>query len=221
MELSTDLLQQQIPYYLTQDAKDNLVKALKSFPSIDYYINLYKTETLQGDGWTELGLIRFETAERKQVRGIILSNSCDIDPHNKRDLPANVVFAPIIKLKSFESLLKQANISAEKIKSKFSSIRNQMVTTLFYLPKGAGLDDEYIALLDDVHSVSYKIFYGQNKRAKLFTLSQAGFYLFILKLSIHFCRFQEGLVRDEVKEDGLKQKLVKFVSSWFRKKEGN
>jgi hypothetical protein len=216
MELSADLLQQQIPYYLTQAAKDNLVKALKDFPSIDYYINAYKAETLQGDGWTELGLIRFETAERKQVRGIILSNSCDIDPKNKRDLPANVVFAPIIKLKSFESLLTQANISAEQIKSKFSSIRNQMVTTLFYLPKGSGLDDEYIALLDDIHSVPYKFFYDQNKRAKLFTLSQEGFYLFILKLSIHFCRFHEGLIREEVPEGKFKQ-LIKLVPSWLRK----
>lgn len=219
MDLSADILQQQIPFYLTQPAKDNLVKALNDFPSIDYYLHSNKAETLQGDGWTELGLIRFETTERKQVRGIILSNSCDISPDNKRDIPVNVVFAPIIKLKSYERLLEQAHISEERIKSKFSSIRNQMITTLFYLPKGAGLDDEYIALLDDIHTVPYKNFNDQSRRAKLFTLSQVGFYLFILKLSVHFCRFHEGLVRDEVEEGGLREKLVKLVPSWFRKRE--
>jgi len=164
-------------------------------------------------------LIRFETADRKQVRGIILSNSCDISPKNKRDIPANVVFAPIIKLKSFKSRLEQAHISEEKIKSKFSSIRNQMITTLFYLPQGAGLDDEYIALLDDIHTVPYRIFSDQNNRSKLFTLSQVGFYLFVLKLSVHFCRFHEEIARDEIGEGWFKEKLIKLVPSWFRSTE--
>ena len=198
MELNGDTIQEHIPYYLSQESKDNLVKALKDFPkNTPYYTNLYPNETLQGDGWSALGLINYETGERKKVRGIILSNSCDIDLKNKRDIPVKLVFAPIIKLKRYARLLELAKIPKEKIKGKFDSIRNQKVTTLFYLPKGAGLDDEHAALLDDIHSIPLLEFSDQEDRTKLFTLHQVGFYLFLLKLSVHFCRFHEEVNRDE------------------------
>ena len=69
MEITAESIQDQIPYYLSQEAKDNLVKALKRFPdNINYYINLYQSDMLQGDGWTSLELIRFEDGERKKAR---------------------------------------------------------------------------------------------------------------------------------------------------------
>ena len=198
MEINADTIQEQIPYYLSQASKENLVKALKEFPeNTVYYTTLYPTETLQGDGWSALGLINYETGERKRVRGIIRSNSCDIDLENKRDIPVKLVFAPIIKLKAYANLLELANIPKQSIEGKFNSIRNQKVNTLFYLPQGAGLDAEYIALLDDIHSVPLLAFTNQEDRTKLFTLSQIGFYLFLLKLSVHFCRFSEAVVRDK------------------------
>lgn len=197
MDLSVDAIKKQIPYYLTERDKEALVKELKKFNSITYYINLYPDVALQGDGWSALGLIRYETGERRQVRGIVLSNSCDIDPKNKSDIPTKLLFAPIIKLRAYASLLEDADISKEKIEGKFNSIRQQRVTTLFYLPKGAGLEDEYIALLDDIHSLPLKVFFEQKDRTKLFTLSLPGFYLFILKLSVHFCRFSEDVSRTE------------------------
>jgi hypothetical protein len=38
-------------------------------------------------------------------------------------------------------------------------------------------------------------FSEDGERRKLVTLNQLGFYLFVLKLSIHFCRFAEGISR--------------------------
>lgn len=199
MELNIDALQNQIPSYLTKEAKEHLVKALNDFNKkpISYYTNLYPQKTLQGDGWTGLDLISIETAERKQVKGIFLTNSCDIDPNNKQDLPPNIVFAPIIKLSAYAKLLEQANITKEKITNKLNSIREQKMNNIFYLPKGASLQDEYAALLDDIHSVTLQIF-TKNKPTKIFTLSQVGFYLFLFKLSVHFCRFHENVARDEI-----------------------
>lgn len=193
MELSADTLQAQIPYYLTQVAKENLVKALNSFPNITYYTSLYPNDALQGDGWTSMGIVSFEKGERDFIKGIILSNSCDIDLTNKRDLPAKLIFAPIIKLTNYVKLLEKTNVP--NIKSKIQAIRGQHVTNLFYLPKEAYLDDEYIALLDDVHTIPLSTFNSKDQK-KLFTLSQVGFYLFIFKLSVHFCRFHENVKRD-------------------------
>jgi len=198
MELSVESIKDQIPYYLTQENKENLANALKTFPdNFNYYITLYPNDVMQGDGWSSLGLIDYETREHKYVRGIIFSNSCDLEHKDKRDIPIKLIFAPIIKLKAYAELLEKADIDKGKIENKLQSIRTQKVTTLFYLPKGGTFNDEYIAVLDDVHSIPFSKFLDQGARSKLFTLSQSGFYLFLLKLSVHFCRFQEDLIRNE------------------------
>jgi uncharacterized protein (TIGR04255 family) len=51
-----------------------------------------------------------------------------------------------------------------------------------------------IALLDNIHSIDLEQFLDLDP-AKLLTLSQYGFYVFLVKLSIHFTRFQEGVLR--------------------------
>ena len=164
MELSVNTLKDQIPYYLTQEAKENLVKALQQFPRpTPYYISLYSGDILQGDGWTGFGVFNYETGERKYVKGIIFSNSCDIDPANKRDFPPKLVFAPIIKLNRYANLLIQNNVSQVSIDEKLRAIREQSITTLFYLPQGGGLEEEYIALLDDVHTIPYQVFSNSAK----------------------------------------------------------
>ena len=38
--------------------------------------------------------------------------------------------------------------------------------------------------------------FGQDiEKEKLYTLSQEGFWVFLIKLSIHFCRFHENVPR--------------------------
>src|SRR5262249_26177507 len=74
------------------------------------------------------------------------------------------------------------------------AIRKQHVTNLFYVPAGSGLEVDHVVLLDDVHTMPAEVF-ATERGTKIFTLSQAGFYLFIIKLSLHFCRFHEALIR--------------------------
>ncbi len=197
MNITAENIKEHIPYYLTQPAKDGLIKSLRDFPEkMNYYTGIHKDEVLQGDGWSCLDILNFETAERKSIKGIILSNSCDISSENPRDLPVQIVFAPIIQLSSYEKLLNSNGVPYDKISAKISSIKQQKVTSLFYLPKGGSLESDYIAVFDDLHTLPAKYFYMKSERKKQFTLSQSGFYLFLLKLSIHFCRFHENVFRD-------------------------
>lgn len=197
MGITLEDIKENIPYYLTQEAKEGLVKALKDFPEkMNYYTKKHQDELLQGDGWNSLDIINVETAERKSIKGIILSNSCDISPENTREIPARIVFAPIIPLSLYEDLLAKSGIDLNKVSSKVSSIKLQKVTSLFYLPKGGCLASDHIAALDDLHTLPVQRFCKKTDREKQFTLSQAGFYLFLLKLSIHFCRFHENVFRD-------------------------
>jgi len=200
MQITSESIKEQIPYYLTQEAKENLVKALDNFPrKIDYYINQFESQILQGDGWTSVAVISFETSEKKLIKAMLLSNSCDVAPENERKLPVKLTFAPIIKLNRYCGLLTASGLEEQQIIDKVVAIKEQKITSLFYLPQGAGLEEDYIALLDDLHTVPYHAFRTQAGQQKLFTLGQVGFYLFLLKLSVHFCRFHEELNRTPAK----------------------
>lgn len=182
------------PHYLTNPQAERLAAEFAQYESANYYTRLRADELLQGDGWSGLDIVDVRNGNRTRVRGITLSNSCDIDRNNRRAMPPHVVFAPLIKLQSFEGRLRAAGLAADKIDDKISAIRKQHITSVFYLPMGANLAEDHIALLDDLHTVPLEMFLSADQ-PKLFTLSQVGFYLFIIKLSIHFCRFSEGIYR--------------------------
>ena len=202
MTFDTGQLKTQIPYYLTAepDQKELLsnLQALNRGAEKGYYISAAKdtgpNSILQGDGWQGFQLRSFKTGKKREVRGIVLSNSCDISTDNERDIPQKLIFAPIIKLSAAIALYKKRNPAEDAIKAKIAAVKSQSVTNIFYLPAGAQLNEDYVAFLDDLHSIPTE--YLLSKKNKLFTLSMAGFYLFAFKLSVHFCRLQENIDRN-------------------------
>lgn len=191
-----EVIQLHLPYYLTQDQKNFLIKELEQFPRpIQYYVSWPEGDQLQGDGWTRIDVIDFASSARKKIRAIVLSNTCDIDPSNERHLPQRITFAPLIKLSAYIDLLRKNDLDEKVIDQKVNAIKEQRVSAIFYLPKGEKLTEDYIAVMDDVHSIPLSVFLGEKEKTKLFTLSQVGFYLFVLKLSVHFCRLHEGVAR--------------------------
>ena len=134
----------------------------------------------------------YSNQSKHKIKAMVLSNSCDVSRKNKREFPPRVSFAPLIKLEKIADRLSQAGISRTAVEAKIEAIRNQKVTSIFFLPKDTGLDDEYVVLLDDLHSMPLKNYKGTEK---VLTLSMAGFYLFAFKLSVHFCRLHENVDR--------------------------
>ena len=195
MPLSSDVLEQHFPVPWSEQDRKSVRDAFQSFPKFHaYYTTLHPDKLLQGDGWTELEVFNPENMEVKRVKAIILSNTCDVDADNKRRLPANIVYAPLIRLSKYIAVLAHG-ITQQELKDHIEAIKKQEVTNIFYVPSGSVLDEDHIALLDDVHSTKLESFAQRQDRKKVFTLSQAGFYLFLMKLSIHFCRFGEGINR--------------------------
>src|SRR5690348_10120581 len=99
MVISIEAIREYLPYYLTEDAKVGVIKELEKFHvgEMQYYLfRRYEHGMLQGDGWTRLHLRRFDTGEKIFVNGVVLSNTCDVDPSNRRDLPVNIIFAPLV-----------------------------------------------------------------------------------------------------------------------------
>ncbi len=130
------------------------------------------------------------------MRGLVLSNSCDVDPENPRDTPTRVIFAPLVKLSAYRKVLDESGIEATKVEEKIRSIKAQRTTNIFYLPAGGSLNEDYVVRFDEAHSMPIAIHSKTPNRQKLFTLSNTGFYMLVLKLSVHFCRLQEKISRN-------------------------
>ena len=196
-----------LPQYLSDFANENLFSELKNFPEnldIRLYTNFLKeTESLyQGDGIRGLPHAELPSPDIKKVYGMILSNTCDLDQSNARLSPTKLVHAPIINLNKYHKMLVK-NFVDTKLKPQkhidqhISSIKNQYISHIFYLPKGSGLLEDSLIFFARVSSLpSNYIVQNEIVEKRLFTLSDFGFYLFLFKLSVHFTRVRENVSRN-------------------------
>jgi hypothetical protein len=184
------------PKYLVPEEKSQLFEELKKFPEkLNFYmLNKLEEEYLQGDGWKGFVAVNFNSLEKREVSGAILSNSCDIDPKNSSSRDRAILFSPLIKLAKYQALLKRAGKSEGDIENTIRAIRNQEISYIFYFPPYGDIMDESIILLDNIYQHPLTDFLQRDKY-KTFSLQQTAFYLFLLKLSIHFTRFQENVHR--------------------------
>ncbi|MCK9450846.1 MAG: hypothetical protein M0Q90_04085 [Bacteroidales bacterium] len=194
-----------LPKYLSAESDKELFDSLKDFPNnIDsrFYTNhLIDTDVIyQGDGLIDMLFVNLPNPTIKPVPSMILSNTCDIDLVNIRNFPSQVVYAPLFNLTKYqEALYKNSEKLKEQIDSHIQSIKNQEVTQIFFLPKAAGKVDDSIVFFDRVCNFPNKLISRENlKERRLFTLSDYGSYLFLLKLSIHFTRIQDKVERKSV-----------------------
>ncbi len=188
----------ELPPYLSAGVKQKLYQDLKNFPNnLDQvYWSPTDPDCRQGEGFSEFCYIYRTSGDllTKSVKGIVVSNSCDIAPANKPDPWKNVLFAPIAPLDKYIARLAGAGKDKVSIDGVVDSIRRQRVTDLFYLPAKGVEFPESIVPLDDIRPESVHDFHARQP-ARLFSLNQYGWYIFLIKLSIHFTRLQEGVQR--------------------------
>lgn len=199
---SIDEIERYLPKYLSPESQKNLFNELDCFPAnIDkrmYTHNLEDKELVfQGDGLKELLVINLPDTVCANAKAIVISNTCDIDQENKRYFPSRLCYTPLFSLRKYEEGLRAKRIySAEQLTSHIETIKTQKITQIFYLPASEKLEEDSIAFFDRLHNCDNN--YVQRNELcekRLFTLSNYGLYLFLLKLSIHFTRIQEGIER--------------------------
>lgn len=187
-----------MPSSLRPTEQAQLFQELIDLPSRGrWYETLDDSEPCQGDGWEKVDFVDLAVLERRQIRVVIVSNTCDTAPENKRLVPINFSLCPLVRLSRFVNLLNEAGATEDRIESIVSAVKRQDVSNIFYFPKGADLDDEYIIRFDDLQTQHPSVFYGNPAKRRVFSLSQAAFWLFLVKLSNHLCRSGEGVRRDK------------------------
>lgn len=199
--MNVDELKGFVPYYLTNDRKHGFLEELTSFMNrdwLEYFTRAVGDTWLQGDCCARGAKVDVVTLRKADIKCLVVSNSCDIDPNNKRTLPARALLAPLIPLTSYESLLLEKHSGGEQaVQTIIQNIREQKVTNVFYLPHHDALGGETIVLLDDLQTVPVSTLPDPNSAEnRYFSLSQIGFFLYLFKLSVHFCRFHEEVDRD-------------------------
>ncbi|MGL4230991.1 MAG: hypothetical protein ACRCWJ_06450 [Casimicrobium sp.] len=201
MQIDRDTIADYIPYYLTQDEKTELASVLRNWPNpIQYYLNSPENGVLQGDAWSRVPIRNYASGELGRVDVVVLSNTCDLDQSNLRLVPQRAIVAPLISVAKYRQLLSSRGADDKRIEDQCAAIRQQKPTNLFYLPAGGSLREESIIRFDDVHSVPTRdIGSGVNASERIASLSMVGFYLFVLKLSVHFCRMHERVNRFEAR----------------------
>ena len=190
-----------LPKFLSPDQKEKLFAQLDDFPkNIDQRV--YTTALaddpglFQGDGISDVWVVNLPSENVARGRCLVISNTCDIAIENKTSLPLRVSYCPIVSLAKLESLLTET-ASAAYAQSFLRDVRLQRITSMFYLPKGGGLEEDGAALLN--HTLNCALNKEEHEHLKthrLFTLSNYGFYLFLFKVSIHFTRIMDGVDRD-------------------------
>ena len=202
--ISMDDIEYYLPKYLSVESQPKLFNELNDFPSnIDqrmYSVIPHGDNIIfQGDGLSDLLVINFPDKHIQAVPSMVLSNTCDIDIANKRMLEANIIYVPIIAIQKYRSLLLSVDVYSEtSIESHIESIRKQRITSIFYLPPSDNISTESMVFLDRINNYSNTYLPRECiSSRRLFSLSQYGHYLFLIKLSIHFTRIQEKIDRSE------------------------
>lgn len=198
---NAETLASQLPPYLKEDRKAGFLAALKAFPDCKpLFTKIKDPEPLQGDCWDNVLFLRFPSGEQRRARAILLTNSCDASAENLRFNPGQLAFAPLVSLQKYRDLLCR-NYDVDRVDAHISDIRAQRYTSMFYLPESGPLGIESIAILDQIQSIPLDFFVNDPDSVRVASLSDIGFYLFMFKLSFHFCRLHEDI--DRTPEEGL------------------
>lgn len=204
--ISFEEIQKYLPQYLSATSQHILFEELKKFPhNMDQ--RLYSNYGIedgtiyQGDGINGLMVINFPGNEIREMPVMVLSNTCDIKPSNVRFFSPRIVYTPIFDLEKYrlmliEEFVETGQIEVQSINDHIKTIKQQLSTHIIYLPKRPGLENDSIVFLDRLNNYPTEgISIEDIKNKRLFTLSNYGFYLLLVKLSIHFTRVRESIDR--------------------------
>ena len=189
-----------LPTFLSQGSETAFLEEIRRFLKSEnhsFYTQALHDQPFlfQGDGLEGLLVIRLPDTKVARAKGLILSNSCDINPANDRLFDATLCYAPIFSFPAYlESLRKK--FGNERVDPHEQAIRRQLVTQIFFLPQGGKLNSDSIVFLDRIISVTNDTVEREAlSDRRLFTLSDFGAWLLTLKLSIHLCRIRDKVDR--------------------------
>ena len=200
------MIEHLFPDYLTATEKGRLLQALEQFKDAHAkgkwnsknYSHFYTASTdnyfLQGDLIREIRYPDWnresKVFERTYTDALILSNTCDLDLNNARKEHKQVVLAPIIEMDQYmEEITDEQELERMK-----KSVKSQVISNILYLPPNLVSGKDYICHLDKAFwfpTEELNSYLPEIEQTRVASLDYFGYYLFLVKLSYHFCRLPE------------------------------
>jgi hypothetical protein len=123
---------------------------------------------------------------------MLLSNTCDLDFRDK-SREKFVSVAPVLSFDEFAENFKAEKYSEQGLTDFLEAVKKNKITDILYIP-GKNQFEESVVLLDKIYSadpkhLKYKFENGEANR--ILSLSQTGFYFFLIKLTYHFARYED------------------------------
>lgn len=152
---------------------------------------------LQGDVYEGVPCVVRKSGELKLVsrRAMLITNSCDADRGNARAIPVELTVVPVLRLSRYHQMLIDNSVTPEAADNMINAIKRQEKTNLLFLPSGGHLTEETVALLDAAQSMTWEQFREMGAPRRVAVLTQRGFWMLLIKLSMHFQRPHEGVPR--------------------------
>ena len=204
MAFSLDELEKLLPAELTLQKKGRLRDGLAQFSDpdnsqdksyTDFYLQTAHDYFLQGDLIREIRFPSFNAEsgryEKLYYDALILSNTCDIYESNKRIIEKKIVLAKMITVEVFNESMKEVGIENPDVI--LANVKNQKHSNIMYLPPSRHNLD-YLVYLDDLSVVEKEeinALKADMTNNRIESLDYFGHFLFIFKLSYHFCRLPE------------------------------
>ena len=210
MSFSDAQLDSLLPSYLTQTDKGRIGKGLSQFFNSNssdiryenFYLHSPPDYFLQADLIESLPFIEWNTDKQEYVTGfspvMIISNSCDLQLNHEHLVAKQGLFAPVAPMEEYLDDLRNNGLEEVKISSISNNLKNQLYSNIFYLPPCPPDGIEFIVFLDRIMWHPVKEFnrkLSEIDTERYVSLDNFGYYLFITKLSYHFCRVPEELER--------------------------
>ena len=204
-----------LPAYLTAPEKTRLKEGLAQFFNPEhrqktkrydnFYLNNPPTFFMQGDLINSLPVYFWDYDSKKYLTGfapvILVSNSCDVSPKEGRLLDKEALFAHLIPLDDYINDLKEEGYTSDHIASIYNNLNQQTYSNLLYLPPNPIDKREFIVFFDKIFWHPAEGFLeklADINTERFLSLDIFGFYLFICKLSYHFCRVPEESERSSM-----------------------
>ena len=204
--LDFTIIEHLFPTYLTTTEKGRLLHALEQFKEVNekskwnskLYTHFYASSQynyfLQGDLLREIRYPDFNKTDRSFERtytdALILSNTCDLDVSNLRKIAKQVVFAPLLEMEQYL----EAATNQKHLDETIQGIKTQAISNILYLPPNPYNGKEYICHLDKAFwfpTDELNSYLSDMEQTRIASLDYFGYYLFLVKLSYHFCRLPE------------------------------
>lgn len=181
--------------------RDNLTKVVAEIERMQAGDGMLATNhedaPLQGDVYDGVPYVsrRGGSLAVSPRRVMLITNSCDADESNRRAIPVELTVVPVLRLSRYRQMLTDNGVGEGVADDMIGAIKRQEKTNLLYLPQGGRIPEETVALFDAAQSMTWDQFreIGEPQRAAV--LTQRGFWLLLIKLSMHFQRPHEGVAR--------------------------